>query len=146
MNMIGLMVGVLVAAILATMSHSSDLPTAERAQVRQAVRDLQYIRNDLQTYLIGCDLSPVMLSGGLASLPHYTTTACMPGAPLMAQAGPVGGLISSASLTGLSLTATLGGQALPALKGQTVTLTAHVIGSAVQWVCTGPAGTIGPAC
>jgi hypothetical protein len=145
-SLIGLLVTMCVAAILASNAMSNGLQQAERAQVRQAVRDLQWIRNDLAEFTVGCELNPNTLSAGLSSLPHYTTATCTPGASIAAQGGAVGGLISSAGLSGLVLTATLGGAVLPGLKGQQLTLTGHVINGALSWTCSGPAGMIAATC
>ena len=140
------MIGCAVAAILATLAMASQVPQMQRAQVRHVLADMQSVRNDLSTYLVACDLSPVMLSNGLSSLPHYTTTVCLPQAPINVQGGPVGGMVSQASLNGLILTATLGGQVMAGLKGQQIVLTAKVIGSAVSWSCSGPAGMVPSGC
>lgn len=136
-----------IMSILGTMASYGMQNMMVRQQIKQAVRDLQWVRSDLGAYLIACDASPAMLTNGLSSLPHYPQpTVCTSTAPAAAQGGPIGGMVSSASLSGLVLTAVMGGSALPALKGQTVTLTAKVIGSAVVWSCTGPMGMIATAC
>ena len=146
MNLISLMIGVLVSAILATLAMASQVPQMQRAQVRHVLADMQSVRNDLSTYLVACDLSPVMLSNGLSSLPHYTTTVCLPQAPINVQGGPLGGMVSQVSLNGLVLTATLGGAAMVGLRGQQLVLTARVVNSAVAWTCSGPAGMVPSAC
>lgn len=136
-----------IMSILGTMASYGMQNMMARQQVKQAVRDLQWIRSDLSAYLVACDASPNALSNGLSSLPHYPQpTVCTSTAPAAVQGGPIGGMVSAASLNGLVLTAVMGGSVLPALRGQTVTLTAKVIGSAVSWQCSGPPGMIAPAC
>ena len=146
-SLIGLLVTMCVAAILATNALPSQQMAIERTQVKHAIQDLQFIRSDLSAYLVACDLNPNALSNGLSSLPHYAVpTTCVSGLPISSQGGAVGGMVSQASLNGLVLTATLGGQVMAGLKGQQIVLTAKVIGSAVSWSCAGPMGVIAPSC
>ena len=136
-TLLDIMIACAVAAILALCAMPSFMLMAEQRQARAALGSLDAIRSDLTGYLIACDGNPNLLTG-LGSLSHYQdrTNCATAGPPQNVQGGPVGSLLSSVSLNGLSLSATVGGGGLPALTGQQFHLSGTVIGSAVSWTCS----------
>lgn len=144
-SLIGLLATLCVTAILAANAMPSGLQQAERAQVKAAIRDLQYIRSDLSAHILACDMTPVGLT--LSSLPHYPVpTNCADSGKPYTQGAGNGAYVSALNLQGMQLTATLGAAAMPALAGQQIVLTGKVINSAIAWTCSGPAGMVSPTC
>ena len=147
MNLISLMIGCAVAAILATLAMASQVPQMQRAQVRQAIADLAVIRSDIGATLTACNGTPAGLT--LSTLQHYPLpTVCnAPGpAPAYVQGGRNGSYVSALTLNGLTLTAVLGGSAQPGLRGKTIGMVGTVYNGAVSWACSGPAGMVPAAC
>lgn len=135
--MIELMCVVAISGILASLAVPTMMAANEHAQIKRAINDLTFIRSDLSTYLLACDQSPATLT--LATLPHYTVSnTCVPGGLPYVQGAANGSYVSSLTLNGMTLNATLSRDVMPLIQGKVITMQAIVVNGALSWTCYVP--------